>query len=47
MELSTVFSNCRLSVEVSVKKSRSQLACPDSGSGFILRESARELNYSS
>jgi hypothetical protein len=40
------FSNRRLSVEISVKISRSQIACLDSGSGFILRESAKELNYS-
>src|SRR5207245_1644739 len=40
------FSDRRLSVELNVKKSRSQIACPDSGSGFILGESAKDLNYS-
>ena len=29
------FSNCRSSVEISVKTSRSQIACPDSGLGLV------------
>src|SRR5207247_4548690 len=32
------FSDHRLSVEISVKISRSQIACPDSGSGLILND---------
>src|SRR5437667_8346868 len=39
------FSNGRLSVEVSVRISRSQIACPDSGSGLILGDFSVAESY--
>src|SRR6266571_6363811 len=38
------FSNRSLSVEISVKKSRPQIACPDSGSRLVLRLSCFKWN---
>jgi len=41
----TCFSDRRLSVEVSVKILRSQIACPDSGSGLVLGDFSVAESY--